>query len=86
MQTDRTQGLRRPRHTAAQRRTTALLSSFAGNRDELMMLKGVLCMAHGLEGTHANLAASVFDTAMIAARMDAINAETLAVFNARKGQ
>jgi len=51
-----------------------------------MMLKGVLCMAHGLEGTHANLAHSVFDMAMIAARMDAINAATIDAFNARKGQ
>ena len=86
MQTDTTPGLQSSQQTAAQRRTTALLCSFAGNRDEFMMLKGVLCMAHGLEGTHANLAHSVFDMAMIAARMDAINAATIDAFNARKGQ
>jgi len=56
-------------------RTQALLDNFKGNKDEFMMLKGVLCAPHGLDSEGSQLFYALFDTIMIAERMDQINNE-----------
>jgi hypothetical protein len=61
-------------------RTRTLLARFAGLPDEFVMLKGVLCASHGLVGTDSKRYAALFDSAMIATRMDAMNAEAAASF------
>lgn len=56
------------------RRTEALLKNFERNADEFEMLKGVLCMSHGLTWDDRKVVAPAFDNIMIARRMDEINA------------
>lgn len=65
-------------------RTRKLLTQFRGLNDEFAMLKGVLCMAHGFDSFEADgrLVRSVFDTMLIAGRMDEINREVIAQFKA----
>ncbi len=63
--------------TRKTQRTETLLEGFRGNPDEFVMLKGVLCMALGLDYADEQKARSLFDTKMIAARMDAMNAAAI---------
>lgn len=66
-------------------RTARLLSKFAGLPDEFAMLKGVLCMTHGMvPGTAEYDAADLlFDSDMIAERMDAISKSMLDALRAK---
>ena len=59
-------------------RTVQMLKRYRGLRDEFEMLKGVMCAPFGLPPGDYEIADQVFDGGMIAARMDAINAETKA--------
>ena len=61
-------------------RTETLLSLFRGNNDEFTMLKGVLCASHGLTGAANKRYAELFDSHLIAVRMDALNADSIANF------
>jgi len=56
-------------------RTKLLLANFKGNKDEFMMLKGILCAPHGLDPVGVRRFYDLFDTIMIAERMDQINNE-----------
>lgn len=51
-------------------RTEAMLAKFRGLTDEWVMLKGVLCMSHGLSCYDALELDKVLDTDLIAQRMD----------------
>jgi hypothetical protein len=66
------------------RRTDELLANFRGNPHEFQMLKGILCMDHGLKlRADRELADSLFNDLRIASRMDEINAEAIAEFKTR---
>lgn len=58
---------------SAEEQTAAILANFRGNTDEFCMLKGILCMTHGLQWDEAAQLRKSIDMGMIAARMDAMN-------------
>jgi hypothetical protein len=62
------------RMTAKQKRTQSIIDTYRGAPAEFGMLKGLLCLpSETCSGMRSQI-----DTGMIAERMDAINAESLA--------
>lgn len=57
---------------ARQERTTKLLTTFRSYPDEWKLLKGVLCMTHGMDCSESIQAGLLFDSIRIAERMDEI--------------
>ena len=64
--------------TKKEKNTAALLQAYAGNHDEFMMLKGVLCMTLGLDLIDSKKVRALLDTQAIARRMDALIFEDFA--------
>ena len=56
--------------------TVDLINNFKGNKDEFNMLKGILCANHKLNSEDTKAFNGIFDTLMIAERLDTLNRDS----------
>lgn len=61
----------------AKNRANQIINRYQGNADEFCMLKGVLCITHGMKPRDAQQARKLIDFSLIAERMDVLQKEAI---------